>query len=253
MAADVDVERYRAGVSADGLVSRRVVLKQSNLMVSCEYDATAAAYAALARRRRDLESYIAREPSFVSSLRPVPVSSDAPEIVQDMARAGQLASVGPMAAVAGALAEAVGRSLLRRSREVLIENGGDLFCVAAQPRVVSISAGRSPLSGKLGIVLTSDLGPVGIGTSGGTVGYSLSFGAADAACVVATGGALADAAATAVGNSVRTAADLPAGLRLARSIEGVLGAVIIIGDHFGACGGLELVSVADDRSTGQSD
>jgi hypothetical protein len=145
-----------------------------------------------------------------------------------------------MAAVAGAMAEFVGRDLLPESPEVIVENGGDLFLLSARELKIAIFAGPSPLSMQVGVRVSGAAKGMGVCTSSGTVGPSLSFGRADAACILAPSAALADAAATAVGNAVKSPADLAAGLDRARAIEGVIGAVVVIGGKMGAWGQLEL-------------
>jgi len=166
-----------------------------------------------------------------------------------MIRATQCAGVGPMAAVAGAMAEAVGKDLLRESPEVIVENGGDLFLRSLKGMKVGIYAGDSPLSFRLGLMVPAREHPWGICTSSGTVGPSLSFGKADAVCVLASSASLADAAATAVGNLVRSPQDLERGLEKAQTIEGLTGVVIILGKKLAAWGPIELTEIeAQGRS-----
>jgi ApbE superfamily uncharacterized protein (UPF0280 family) len=141
------------------------------------------------------------------------------------------------------LAEFVGRDLLRETPEVIVENGGDLFIRSARELKVAIFAGSSPLSLRVGLKISEAAAGLGIATSSGTVGPSLSFGKADAACVLSPSAALADAAATAVGNVVKSPGDLAAGLEAAQKIEGVIGAVLIIGEKMGAWGRVELLEL----------
>lgn len=160
-----------------------------------------------------------------------------------MAAAALQAGVGPMAAVAGAVADEVGAALSSLSRDVLVENGGDIFLRVAQPRIVALDAGASPLSYRFGIKVAPQRDGLGICTSSGTRGHSLSFGRADCACIVAASAALADAAATAVGNIVQNDAGIATGLTLAQAIDGVSGAAIIVGDKMGVWGSIELVEL----------
>jgi len=146
-----------------------------------------------------------------------------------------------MAAVAGAIAARVGRALLDRSPEVIVENGGDIFLHLKRPATVAVYAGRSPLSQKLGLKIAPEEGGLGVCTSSGTVGHSLSFGVADAVCVVAPDPALADACATALGNRVADAAAIPQALEWIATISQVRGALIVVGKHLGVWGRLELV------------
>jgi len=149
--------------------------------------------------------------------------------------------VGPMAAVAGAIAEAVGRELLNFSSEVIVENGGDIFLCHKKTRHIGIYAGDSPLSGKLALEIEPEDTPLGVCTSSGTVGHSLSFGKADAAIVISPSTALADAAATAVGNLVKTAEDMPRAIEFVREVEGLTGIAIIVGDKMAVWGKINLV------------
>jgi ApbE superfamily uncharacterized protein (UPF0280 family) len=153
-----------------------------------------------------------------------------------------------MAAVAGALSEHVGRGLLAHSDEVIIENGGDIFLQTGEAATVAIWAGDSPLSLRIGIRTGGRNDPFAVCTSSGTVGHSLSFGRADAVCVMSRSCALADAAATAVGNRVHSKQDIPMGIEFAKGISGVLGAVIVVAEKMGAWGDVEVVVI--DRKKG---
>jgi len=158
-----------------------------------------------------------------------------------MADAARLCGVGPMAAVAGAIAEFVGRELLEFSPEIIVENGGDIFVKSLRQRTIGIYAGGSPLTGRLGLQIEPEDTPLGICTSSGTVGHSLSFGRADAAIVLADSATLADAAATAIGNRVSEPADIEKGIEFAQSIGQLKGVVIIKGDKLGVWGEVKLV------------
>lgn len=240
---DPEIQAYRARAEASGLKTFQIELKESNLSISCEHWLANDALFALAAQRRELEAYIEEHPEFLRSLEPVLIHPGAPVVVRNMGIASRAAGVGPMAAVAGALADAVGRRLLRKSREVIVENGGDVFCAIRRPRIVVVDAGRSEFSGAIGLRIRPEMGPLGICTSSGTIGQSLSFGRADAACVVARSAALADATATVVGNVVKTPRDIEKGLARAAAVPGVLGAVVIVGESFGARGDIELVEL----------
>jgi len=221
----------------------RVRIDESDLMISAERPLRELAERALLIVRADLESYLRQDPGFASALRPYDPQPDAPEIAREMADAARLCGVGPMAAVAGAVAQYVGRALLPETKQVIVENGGDLFIHSAEPRTAAIYAGSSPLSGKLGLRVSLVGQDLGLCTSSGTVGPSLSFGKADAAIVLARSGALADAAASALGNRVQTADDVQPALEYLRTITGVLGGAVIVGEHLGAWGDLEVVRV----------
>ena len=232
---------YRETVSADGLVPFTVVVKETDLYILADKDLSRPALELVLTHRHQLENYISRYPDFAKSLKPVPAAPGAPETAMLMAWAAGAAGVGPMAAVAGAFAELVGAGLQGRSAEVIVENGGDIFIKSLRPRTVALHAGDSPLSGRVGIRVRPEDTPLGVCTSSGKVGPSLSLGVAHAACVVAKSAALADAAATAVGNAVKAEGEVGKALDVAKSIPGVLGAVVISGEKLGAWGQIELV------------
>jgi hypothetical protein len=191
--------------------------------------------------RRPLEEYIQKDPGFLSSLTPYPVLPDAPIMVQTMAEAGRLAGVGPMAAVAGAVAESVGKSIVKRSRDVIVENGGDIFMRSSRIRRVGIFAGDSPLSNRVALEIRPNETPLGICTSSGKVGPSLSFGKADAVVVLSPSVALADAVATACGNLVQSTDDLERALEFASGIRGVKGVLVIKDDRLVVWGSVKLL------------
>jgi ApbE superfamily uncharacterized protein (UPF0280 family) len=176
----------------------------------------------------------------VTSLQPLAVPSRAPRIVVDMIEAGRLAGVGPMAAVAGAISEYVGRELLAFSPEIIVENGGDIFLKILSQKTIGIYAGDSPLTGKIGLEISPRDTPLGVCTSSGTVGHSLSFGRADAVVAIAASATLADAAATAIGNLVKRPEDIDKAIEFGQKISGLKGSVIIIGASVGAWGDIKL-------------
>ncbi len=237
---------YRGRPSPRRLVACNVTVRESDLAVYARHDVSELARRSLLRRRAELEAYVARDPGFLLALRPVLPLPGAPSLVQEMIRAGDAAGVGPMASVAGAIAQAVGRDLFCASDEVIVENGGDVYVATRSPRLVAIWAGESPFSWRMAVEITEACSPAGVCTSSGTFGHSLSFGRADAAVAVAADAALADAAATALGNAVSSAADIPAALDFAATIPGLRGCVLVAGDQMGAWGDLRLVETAGD-------
>ena len=234
---------YRNLVKTADLVKFEVMVKETDLLVRAERDLSRETRESVLKYRHQLETYITMNPEFQSSLIPLRDDPYAPEIVKEMIRASQLANVGPMAAVAGAIAEFVSKDLLTLSKEVIVENGGDIYLATSKERTIGIYAGDSPLSLKLGISIRPEESPLSICTSSGTVGHSLSFGKADAVCILSKSGALADAAATAVGNIVQEKKDIERGLERGKEIEGVLGMLIIVGDEVGVWGNIKLTDL----------
>ena len=235
---------YRSLVTGKDLVSFEIEVKETNLYIRANRNLSSKALRLVHKYRTQLEGYIARHPAFTASFVPLPLQGDEPAIVKAMLEAGAKAGVGPMASVAGAIAEFVGTELLRFSPEVIIENGGDIYMKMSRKRVVGIFAGNSPLTGKVGLEIEPEDTPLGVCTSSGTVGHSISFGKADAAVLISPSATLADAAATAVGNKVKTESDIGRGLDFARGIPGVTGAVIIKCDKIGSWGKVRLCATA---------
>ncbi len=234
---------YRHWVKDNDLVSFQITVKETDLYLRAQRNLRREARRAIEECRAPLERYIERHPQFLTALEPLPVAEDAPEMVREMAEAAKKAGVGPMAAVAGAIAQAVGRELMRFSAEVIVENGGDIFLALHHGRRVGVYAGESRFTGRISLEIEPQETPLGICTSSGTVGHSLSFGRADAVIVLSPSAALADAAATAIGNRVREARDIPKGIDLAQQIDGLSGALIIKDDQMGLWGKVKICQV----------
>jgi hypothetical protein len=233
--------RYRSLAGIDGLVRFNVVVQETDLLVHASKYLQDTTRDLVLKQRGFIEKYIEMHPEFRTTLVPWHIEKPAPDIVREMAYAGLKAGVGPMAAVAGAIAEEVGKELLSFTDEVVVENGGDIFIKTARPLKVGIFAAGSPLSLKMGLMIDSGRKPAAVCTSSGTVGHSLSFGKADAVCIVSDSCFLADAAATSIGNRVKTKRDIDEAIEFGKSIDGVTGIVIIIGEAAGFWGDIELV------------
>jgi ApbE superfamily uncharacterized protein (UPF0280 family) len=233
---------YRSWTVEGDLVFFEVIEKETDLAIYAKRDLERQARAAVLTLRQEIEDYIRLDRRFFESLDPVEIMAGAPQIVRAMASAARRASVGPMASVAGAVAEAVGRELSQHSEEIIVENGGDIFLATAGKRSLGIYAGEgSPYTGKLAIEVGPAPDGLGVCTSSGTVSHSLSFGKSDAVVIISEDAALADAAATAAGNIVRSPDDIPKGIERARSIDGVMGVLIIAGDKMGSWGDVRLI------------
>ena len=235
--------KYRDLFNGENLVYFNCLVKETDIQVGANRLMDREVRSAVLKYREQIEDYARSNPEFLLSLSPVQAKPWAPDIVKRMCWAGEMAGVGPMAAVAGALSEFVGRDMLENwyTREIIVENGGDIFMKSDIPRRVSIYAGTSPLSNVLAVEVRPEETPIGICTSAGTVGPSLSFGNADAAVVIAKDCALADAVATALGNRAVNPEDLESAVSFALAIRGVVGALVIMGDRMAAAGELKLV------------
>ncbi len=231
---------YRSWVQDKDLVSYSVIVRETDLYIRTYFDLRDKALGFVRKYRKQIEDYILLYPQFAESLRPLAINGNCPSIIKDMADAAEKFEVGPMASVAGAISEYVGKDLMQFSNEVIIENGGDIYIDAKKDRTVAIYAGNSSLSGKYGIEIAAENTPLGICTSSGTVGHSFSYGKADAAVILADSAALADAAATAICNMVITKDDINKAIDYAKSSGLLKGIVIIKDEHMGAWGDIKL-------------
>ena len=230
---------YRAESGGEDLVAWRIVLAETDLHLQAERELRELSLEAAREARAQVEREIARRPEFATSLHPLLAPEEAAPLVAEMYAAAALAGVGPMAAVAGAIAEYVGVALEAESPQVIVENGGDIFLATARERLVAIRAGQSPFSGKLALVLAPGTRG-GVCTSSGTVGHSYSAGRADAAVIVASDAALADAAASGLGNRVLRPEDAEEAVAWALTVPDVTGALVVCGMQLAAGGAVEL-------------
>lgn len=237
---------YRTAFDPADLVAFDVVVAETDLRILARDDLAAQAEAIVRRLRFDLESYIAAHPRYLTSFVPLPVERDAPEIVRSMARAAEEFGVGPMAAVAGAVAQRVGEGLSVFSEEVIVENGGDLYLIGSRSRTIALWAGDGHAS-TIGVRIGGSSLPVAVATLSGRIGHSRSLGDADAFVAISTDGAVADAAATAFANRIRVAADIGPVIEASRGHQGLLGALATIDGAVGAWGALSIVSVGGVR------
>ena len=213
-------------------------LKESQCtIISDNQKAIRAAIDSIKRNYLELELYIRANPKFLHTLTPVP-APEKPLVARVMALAAEKAGVGPMAAVAGAIADLAVQDMTQVGFEVaVVEDGGEISAASNRPVDVAVAAGEEPLSKHFGFRLTEF--PIGIATSSGRFSHALSFGEAEAAIVFCKNAALADAAATAVGNLVKgedVKAGIQTGIDKGLSIEGVEGVLIIYHGQVGTAG-----------------
>jgi len=232
---------YRSLINKGNLTSYNVKIAESDLLISSDTNLADVALKYLAKHRYSLEIYIKSHPDFLTSLLPLPEDDLAPPIVRDMLAKSKICGVGPMASVAGAISEFVGYDLLNQTKNLIIENGGDIFIKTENKLITSVYAGVSPLSYNVNFIVKPEETPLGICTSSATVGPSLSFGKADAVCVISKSATMADAAASAIGNKVKNKNDIKPALDFGIKIKGVTGIIIILENEMGAIGKLELV------------
>lgn len=236
---------YRSGlVAGPGEIAFQAVVEESDLYIVAGADLRREVTDFLTTLRAGLKNYILFHPEFRTSLTPVEVPQDAPDIVLAMAGAARLCNVGPMAAVAGAVAQAVADQFQVLSPDILVENGGDLFIHSTRERLVALLA--QPVNGaRLALRLSPGDFPAALCGTSARIGPSLSFGAADLVTVKARSGALADAAATTLGNLAQSAGHLPQVVARAQELEGVLGIFAQVEGSMAVWGDMELAALQE--------
>jgi len=232
---------YRNWIKSDDLIQFEVKIFETDLLIFCDRMLKDEAEKVVYEYRKELLDYIDKNSSFKDSFVPIEMDDTAPDLAKEMITKSAIAGVGPMAGVAGAIAEYTGRTLLEHCSQIIVENGGDIFIKSDNERRLSIYAGNSPFSGKINLRIDPANMPLGICTSSGTVGHSVSFGIADAATIIAHDATLADCVATQTGNLVKDPNDLKTAINYAKSIDGVIGVLVIAGDKLATWGEVELV------------
>jgi ApbE superfamily uncharacterized protein (UPF0280 family) len=189
-----------------------------------------------------LNTHIKKYPEFLASLVPLPEIPGEHQLVAGMYRATLLSGTGPMSAVAGVIAEYICNDLINEFGfgEVIVENGGDIFMKLSRTATISVYAGDSPLSDKIGLIIKPEETPLSVCCSSSTVGHSLSFGTADACVIACKSGALADAYATACCNAVKNAEMIGEVTDHFLQKPGVISVVIIKDDKVGIGGSIEV-------------
>lgn len=230
---------YRQRFKSHDLISFQVKEQESDLLIQAPEMLQEEALSSLKAFRKIIEDYIQKNPIFRITLKPYPMDALAHPMIREMIEVSSVCQVGPMAAVAGCIAEYVGRDLLKKTSEVIVENGGDLYIKSPRIRKVMIYAGLSPLSNKIYLNIDSHEEGMGVCTSSGTVGPSFSMGKADAVTVLSHSASMADAAATAIGNVIQTKNDLEKGIEFARNFSQIQGIVIVKDENIGIWGDID--------------
>ena len=181
------------------MIKKRIEIQETNILLRTDIEPTYLV-SFIVKCREELKSFIRMNNEFLTSLEPLKVG-EAPLIVKMMAESAEIAGVGPMAAVAGTLSQLTLNFLLNQdARYVIVDNGGDIALKTYKDVTMGLYAGESSLSGRIGFKIKSRKTPMGICTSSGTVGHSISFGKADSVTVFAPSASVADALATSIAN-----------------------------------------------------
>ncbi|MDI3550242.1 MAG: uncharacterized protein PWQ15_1345 [Methanobacterium sp.] len=181
------------------MIKRRILIEETNILLTSDIEPSYVV-GFITHQREELKRFIRMNKEFQTSLEPLKVVSS-PEIVKMMSIAAQVADVGPMAAVAGTISQLTLNFLLKQgAKYVIVENGGDIALKTNKDVIMGLYAGESSFSGKIGFKIKHGKTPMGICTSSGTVGHSISFGKADSVTVFSESSSVADALATSIAN-----------------------------------------------------
>ena len=228
-------------VLLNDLFSLHLVFKQTDIWLKTEGKfERQQAETYLKQAYQDIESYIASDREFLHSLHPCKVSDTAPDIIKDMSRYSEGADVGPMAGVAGAIAEYIGMRMSLRHRLIFCNNGGDIYYRSPNEELLALSAPGSPFDNKIKICVPSSVEGKGLCTSSGTFGHSINMGRSYSVTILAENACLADVWATAVSNQIISHQDIDSGIEYSKRQKGIEGALILVDQYLCAWGDITL-------------
>lgn len=231
---------YRRAQQSE-LITFQTIVYETDLWIAAHKDLSEPVAEYVRQLRGQIQAYAAIFPEFFTSLTPMAASSHAPEIIKRMCAATQLVQVGPMAAVAGTIAQMVAEYFYAQSPDLLVENGGDTFLFSTKDRQVGIlSIPDQDL--RLCVRVQATEFPCSFCASSAKIGHSLSFGNADVVVVRSQNASLADAAATALANMLQDAQDIELVINKAKSWQdlGVHGLFAQCEGQVGVWGQMEL-------------
>ena len=151
---------YRNFSSTSRWKSFRVKVESTDLYIKANNDFSADVKTLVKKIRNQIKAHINKQHTFLTALEPVCRLKHVPLVIEKMYNASEASGVGPMAAVAGAVCESVGEALLEKSPEIIVENGGDIYIKVQEPVVVSVFAGESAFSGKIGFKIILMIRPL---------------------------------------------------------------------------------------------
>ena len=230
-------------VKSEGLTRFEVSDGNISLHILADRSLQKEAHAALIKCRTDLDNYSIKDPQLLKTKSPKRVGFGAPRVVREISSAGRKAKLGPSSALIGAVAEYVGKELLKSSKEVVVDGGGKMFMKINRTRRVMVHAGASPFSEKIALEIDADQTPMGISLLNEQDTSEFHQGKPDAVIITSGSAALAESSAYAIGNVISSIDDIQGGLNVAKRIRGIRSILIIKGDHIGASGRMKIVAV----------
>ncbi len=141
-------------------------------------------------------------PDWGKSFDPIVSGLKDPVIIR-MEDAASKTEVGPMAAIAGAIADLIAEGLIEHgAKQVVVENGGEIAIKTNENTTIALLSMTSFIENKYALEIPGNSQYFGIASSSGTFGHAISLGTADLVTIIAKNAAYADAAATSVANEV---------------------------------------------------
>ena len=202
--------------------------------------------------RQELKRYITRNPDFLLTIEPIKYNSEnLSEIVLKMYESSTKADVGPMACVAGTISEMSLDYLINNgSTYSIVENGGDIALINDRDVLCGIYSNNEILGNNIAFKIKSRKKPLGICTSSGKIGHSISFGSSDSVTVISKSPSLADGLATRIANEVngKTSEDkVSNALECGENYKEFFDGVLIISDkNVGTIGKLPKIVESDE-------
>jgi len=209
-------------------VTSRIEIQETAATIAAERRFIARAVDAMKAARRDIERQIRKDRFFLTTLEPYDSELCTSETTARMCAAAKLAGVGPMATVAGAIAQAALDAMASEGcTHAWVDNGGDIALVLESP--ITLEVFTTPGSSKaFAFDLRTTGRKMGICSSSGRLGHSISFGDSDVAVAIADDAVVADAFATALGNEVKDRESLGRCFDTLNNTKSVIGGLVMM-------------------------
>ncbi|MCL5072673.1 MAG: UPF0280 family protein [Actinobacteria bacterium] len=237
----LDKDIYRVLVNSKSRFRWKINYKYKNTNIISNVDISSKIPNVLIDFYKVIEEFIKNNPVFAKTFNAFNTDIRFPEIVKKMCRGSVMFNVGPMASIAGAVCEYMAEELSKKNSYLAIENGGDIYIKSQNDVITGLFLKSKYFRDNLKMKIKKELLPCGIASSSGTLGHSLSLGKSDLIVVVCKSAILADSAATAAGNLIKTKEDIEKTLNYFTNFKEILAMVIIKDDKIGLYGNIELV------------
>jgi ApbE superfamily uncharacterized protein (UPF0280 family) len=224
-------------------VHAKVEIAETAATIAAEGRFVERAVEALKATRSEIERQVRKDPFFLTTMEPYTPQDPGP-VVRRMCDASAVAGVGPMATVAGAVAQVALEAMVEQGCDHgWVDNGGDVALVLSAPATMEVFHEPGAKTA-FGLGLEPTHGIIGVCTSSGRLGHSISLGDSDVALAVADSAFLADALATAIGNRVHGPSTLGTCFDPFKGTKGMIGALAMADGEVAMHGRLpELVEV----------